>query len=360
MDTKIIEFIDETYHVEIPIRFGSYDYAKTLGKGSFSVVVLVKNRITDTIHACKVVSRNLLVQNDIFDRFEQEVRILQGLNHPYIVKIEDCFFDEKNIYVIMEYCSKGELFSYIVREGPMKEETLRTMFRKIVEGLGYVHRHDIAHRDLKPENILLTEDYDPKIIDFGLCHVTDSLKLLETPCGSPFYAPPEIVAHEKYDGKLGDIWSLGVVFYTMATGSLPWTNANQTALFMQIIEANFSIPTNLSPPIQQLLAMMMMKDPKQRPTCEQILAMPWLADDFELDFLKPTSLKTKKNSTSASSFDSRSSITVARSSHPGKRVLVVKPDVAQYKTHRFSLNGKDIPNFNSIIRRVPPIKKIRV
>lgn len=280
MDTLDIT-LENDFVLQIPQKIGKYSIVRLIGTGSFSAVVLVRinsptpNPISDSANdktfACKVVSRVRLVQERNMNRFEQEIRILQSLHHPNIVHVEEIVYIEDYICIIMEYCEKGEIFNHIVQNGAFSEKDCIQIFKKIVEAVKYIHDHNIAHRDLKPENILLTDDNEPKLADFGLCHMTDPNILLKTPCGSPFYAPPEILNSQPYDGKKADMWSLGIVLFTMATGSLPWTQLSQTHLFKQIREADITIPTSLSISCQNLLKKLLVQDPSKRPTCEEVL-----------------------------------------------------------------------------------------
>ncbi|OHT13330.1 CAMK family protein kinase [Tritrichomonas foetus] len=273
--------LNDLYPLTIPPRIGKYICIEEIGIGSFSAVILVRHYQTNEKFACKVVSRQLLVEERVMNRFEQELRIHQSLKHENIVQILDIVYAEQFIAIILENCKNGELFKRIVAEGAFMEDEIKRIFRQIIEGTRFIHQHNIAHRDLKPENILLNENNVPKICDFGLCHITSPVTLLSTPCGSPFYAPPEIISNKEYDGKKADIWSLGVVLYTMATGSLPWTEVNQTKLFSQITNAIFQIPLHLSCNLQQLIKSMINKDPSKRPNCEQILASQFLSDEQE-------------------------------------------------------------------------------
>jgi serine/threonine protein kinase len=262
--------------LHVPKRFGRYEYVKTLGCGGSSAVILVRNVVSLTLFACKVVSRQHLIAENIFERFEQEVRLLPALNHPNIVRFEKILFHPELIFLIMEYCSQGDLFSQIVTNGLFPENRAADIMRQIAEGVRYIHEKDIAHRDLKPENILLDSEFTAKIADFGLCHVDSSKVLLKTPCGSPFYAPPEIISNQCYDGKSADIWSLGVMLFTMVTGTLPWSSDNQAELFRQIKEAEVEIPPILSPLLQDLLRNMLQRDPSQRIGITEVLASQWL------------------------------------------------------------------------------------
>lgn len=351
--------IDDGNVLKIPRKFGKYNYIRTIGNGSFSAVILVSHFQTQERYACKVVSRQLLVEQNVFDRFEQEVRILESLRHPNIVKMDEIVFGPELIFLIMEYCSRGELFKHIVTQGALEEAEVCSLFRQITQGLAFVHSRDIAHRDLKPENILLDENFVPKLADFGLCHQTSAKALLMTPCGSPFYAPPEIISNQKYDGKKADIWSLGVVLYTMSTGALPWTETNQTQLFLQIQEAEINIPPQLTPPLQQILSMMLSREPEQRPSCEQLLAMPWLSveDDLEL-VMSTSSLRSRVNTSSTKSTDDAWKAT---QSGAMKKPLNVRPPNQLDKANTNTLSQASVmAPISSLVRKVPPNGRRRI
>ena len=355
--------LDEQNVLKIPKQFGKYELIKKIGAGSFSAVVLCRHIQTRIYYACKVVSRALLVEQHIFDRFEQEVRILQSFKHPNIVHVEQIVFTEENIYLVMEYCAKGELFKHIVNTGPLEESEARRLFRQMTEGLEFVHAHNIAHRDLKPENILLDQDMNAKLADFGLCHATSAEQLLLTPCGSPFYAPPEIISNVKYDGKKADIWSLGVVLYTMATGSLPWTETNQTQLFIQIQEADIIIPPRLNPALRNLLDAMIQRDPSRRPSCKEILQSEWVTCDEE-EVLDPRGSAKMKRALSMSDKPRRTddSAKATQSNVFTRRPSDARPVGASQLTKNTpqSASFSQVASIGTLIRKVPSSGKKRV
>ena len=264
--------------IEIPPQVDKYDFIRIIGTGSFSVVALVVNRITHENFACKIVPRQMLVELQIFDRFEREVRIMQTMRHPSIVQLFDVLYDTNVIYLIMEYCSNGELFTMLTDNGRLDEHTARKMFGQIVDGLKYIHSRNVVHRDMKPENILLDESWNVKITDFGFCHQTLPNALLSTPCGSPCYAPPEVLSQRPYDGKKADVWSLGVVLYAMMTAALPWRQQNQAKLVEEIIAADYRIPQYVSKVVSGLIRGMLQADPDARFSIDDIAKHPWVAD----------------------------------------------------------------------------------
>jgi serine/threonine protein kinase len=212
----------------------------------------------------------------MFTRFEQEVRILQTLRHPSIVQLVDVVYDSSLIFLIMEYCSRGELFAFIASHGRLTPMVAKHLFSQIVDAMVYIHA-----RDIKPENVMLDENINAKIIDFGLCHSATPSALLETPCGTILYAPPELLLRQKYDGKLGDVWSLGVVLYAMMVGELPWASTNQQELCREICAGEFEVPMWVRGDARGLIQRMMQVDPANRPSMAQIAADPWLGERRE-------------------------------------------------------------------------------
>jgi serine/threonine protein kinase len=179
----------------------------------------------------------------------------------------------------MEYCSGGELFQYLVDHGRLVDPMCRQMFSAIVDAVSYLHARGIAHRDLKPENILFTDHFSPKIADLGLCHLVTSDSLMQTPCGSPHYAAPEVLLCKGYDGRASDVWSLGVVLFVMATAKLPWRSTTNADLFREIGEGEFTVPAFLSPPLKALIRRMMNPRAGERPTIAEIASDPYLMSD---------------------------------------------------------------------------------
>ena len=328
--------------LNIPKIIGKYEYIKVIGYGSFSIVLLVQNKKGENF-ACKVVSRELLNELNIFNRFEQEVRIMEQFKHPNIASVQEIVYSNDFIFIIMDYYKRGELFSYILNSGYLSEMDIKKILKQLLEAVSYIHSKDISHRDIKPENILLDSDLVVKLADFGLCHETHCNLLLNTPCGSPFYASPEIIENKPYDGKKSDIWSIGIVLFTMATGTLPWINTNQQKLFEEIIKVEINIPKLVSPPIQNLISLMIQKDPKLRPSAKELLNHPWLIEDdfFIFKSLNKIIKQIKLNNNKINSADS--AIKYLQSS---KKNLIIRPIKNQNEINDDSFIKK-IPNLNS-------------
>uniref|UniRef100_A0A8B9JU63 non-specific serine/threonine protein kinase n=1 Tax=Astyanax mexicanus TaxID=7994 RepID=A0A8B9JU63_ASTMX len=256
-------------------HIGNYRLLKTIGKGNFAKVKLARHILT---------GREVrLVQKCLF----REVRIMKGLNHPNIVQLFEVIETEKTLYLIMEYASGGEVFDYLVAHGRMKEKEARAKFRQIVSAVHYCHQKNIVHRDLKAENLLLDADSNIKIADFGFSNEFTLGNKLDTFCGSPPYAAPELFQGKKYDGPEVDIWSLGVILYTLVSGSLPFDGQNLKELRERVLRGKYRVPFYMSTDCEGILRRFLVLNPTKRCTLEQIMKDKWMNVGHEGDELKP-------------------------------------------------------------------------
>jgi serine/threonine protein kinase len=166
----------------------------------------------------------------------------------------------------MEHVEGGELFDYIVKKGRLAETEAIGFFQQIIFGIDHCHKHLICHRDLKPENLLLDKHRNVKIADFGMASIQVPSKMLETSCGSPHYASPEVILGIKYDGTCADVWSCGVILYALITGNLPFDDENIRKLLTKVKSGVFSIPNYVSEKARDLISNMIVVDPAVRYT----------------------------------------------------------------------------------------------
>ncbi|XP_078466363.1 MAP/microtubule affinity-regulating kinase 3-like isoform X5 [Lampetra planeri] len=267
-------------------RVGNYRLLKTIGKGNFAKVKLAKHTLTGQEVAVKIIDKTQLNTSSLQKLF-REVRIMKVLNHPNIVKLFEVIEMEKTLYLVMEYSSGGEVFDYLVAHGRMKEKEARAKFRQIVSAVQYCHQKHIVHRDLKAENLLLDADMNIKIADFGFSNEFTLGSKLDTFCGSPPYAAPELFQGKKYDGPEVDVWSLGVILYTLVSGSLPFDGQNLKELRERVLRGKYRIPFYMSTDCENLLKRFLVLHPLKRGSLEQIMKDRWMNVGHEDDELKP-------------------------------------------------------------------------
>ncbi|PAA52269.1 hypothetical protein BOX15_Mlig029371g1 [Macrostomum lignano] len=198
-------------------QIGKYRLLKTIGKGNFAKVKLAKHVNTGEEVAIKIIDKTRLDQSSL-QKLHREVCIMKMLDHPNVVKLYEVISAEKTMYLVMEYASGGEVFDYLVAHGRMKEKEARVKFRQIVSAVQYCHQKRIVHRDLKAENLLLDADMNIKIADFGFSNEYNIGQKLNTFCGSPPYAAPELFQGKKYEAPR---WTCGA----WASFSTPWSAA---------------------------------------------------------------------------------------------------------------------------------------
>ncbi|ELK01239.1 MAP/microtubule affinity-regulating kinase 3, partial [Pteropus alecto] len=279
---SIASCADEQPHI------GNYRLLKTIGKGNFAKVKLARHILTGREVAIKIIDKTQLNPTSLQKLF-REVRIMKILNHPNIVKLFEVIETDKTLYLIMEYASGGEVFDYLVAHGRMKEKEARAKFRQIVSAVQYCHQKRIVHRDLKAENLLLDADMNIKIADFGFSNEFTVGSKLDTFCGSPPYAAPELFQGKKYDGPEVDVWSLGVILYTLVSGSLPFDGQNLKELRERVLRGKYRIPFYMSTDCENLLKRFLVLNPIKRGTLELDASDSSSSSNLSLAKVRPSS-----------------------------------------------------------------------
>lgn len=305
-----------------------YAVGRTIGEGTFGKVVKGIHKLTGLPVAIKILEKERIVDLADVERVKREIHILTRVRHPNVIRLFEVIDSPRHIFLIMEHCSSGELFDYIVAQGRVKEDQACRIFHQIINGVDYFHQKGIIHRDLKPENLLLCQnpgaasgsgaasagsnnDYLLKIVDFGLGNVTKHGKLLKTACGSPCYAAPEMIAGKRYVGQGSDLWSahtalktvcvspacesavahtptlsrfcscalrsLGVILFALVCGYLPFEDGNTARLYEKIMQGEYEIPEFVSGEARDLIQKLLTTDPRKRYNAEQVRRHPWYA-----------------------------------------------------------------------------------
>ncbi|XP_069916235.1 serine/threonine-protein kinase BRSK2 isoform X2 [Oryctolagus cuniculus] len=242
--------------------------------GGTGLVKLGIHCVTCQKVAVKIVNREKLSES-VLMKVEREIAILKLIEHPHVLKLHDVYENKKYLYLVLEHVSGGELFDYLVKKGRLTPKEARKFFRQIISALDFCHSHSICHRDLKPENLLLDERNNIRIADFGMASLQVGDSLLETSCGSPHYACPEVIRGEKYDGRKADVWSCGVILFALLVGALPFDDDNLRQLLEKVKRGVFHMPHFIPPDCQSLLRGMIEVDAARRLTLEHIQKHTW-------------------------------------------------------------------------------------
>ncbi|WEW54821.1 hypothetical protein PRK78_000246 [Emydomyces testavorans] len=300
--------------------FGDYILGQTLGEGEFGKVRLGWKRDGTVQVAIKLIRRETLGSNPSrLPKIHREIAILRELSHPNIVRLHEMVETDRHIGIILEYASGGELFDYILNQRYLKDNAARRLFAQLVSGVGYLHKKGIVHRDLKLENLLLDRNRNIIITDFGFANTfnpADELSeeieynlanrefvkrmrldrpdasgmrrgdLMQTSCGSPCYAAPELVVSDSlYTGRKVDVWSCGVILYAMLAGYLPFDDDpanpdgdNINLLYKYIVTTPLTFPEYVTPHARDLLRRILVADPRKRADLFEVARHSWLAE----------------------------------------------------------------------------------
>ena len=246
------------------IEIGDYVIVKKIGKGSFSSVFECYHKTTKVSYAIKVIyTKNL--NEKVLENLLNEIDVLIKIDHPNIIKLYDTFKTEKNTFLILEYCSEGDLYNYMKTNGKLSESESKRFFIQITQALYFLWMNNLIHRDIKPHNILLTSSGILKVADFGFVKYLENTTMMDTLCGSPLYMAPEILKYQKYNAKI-DLWSMGVVLFEMLTNRPPFVADNIIHLIKVIETTTLKIPDDiiLSKNCIDLLKSLLVPDPDLR------------------------------------------------------------------------------------------------
>ena len=268
MDTVTLELIETK----------DYLVGEKLGSGGFSEVYRAIHKPTKIEVAIKVIQKNKMPK----EIFQRELRILSMLDHPFCCSLYESFEDDHFWYIVMEKMQGNTLLNEINKTYGLTENKSRHVFCQLICALDYLHKElHIAHRDIKAENIMFDRKGNIRLIDFGLGnqYVSEG-DFLKTACGSPAYAPPEMLTGKPYNDE-ADVWSSGIVLYAMLTGRLPFQDGNIQNLMKKIVYSDPIYPPTMSDDARNLLKRLLEKDPAQRITITEITESQWFKRNEE-------------------------------------------------------------------------------
>jgi len=255
-----------------------YGFGKVLGQGSFGKVRLAWQRLAGTKVAIKSYEKSKMTEPQHWKRVQQEIKLMEKLNHPHIIQMLEMIDSPKRIHIVMEHAGGGNLCTYVKQRKRLAEPEARKIFIQLLLGIEYMHDLGIIHRDIKLENVLFDDDRNMKLVDFGFSVACrDPNKRLKIFCGTPSYMAPEIVQRQEYLGRPVDVWSLGVLLYACLCGCFPFTAKSYPELYKKIAAAQLRFPDHLSHASQNLLRRMLHPDPTKRLSLARIRRHPWAA-----------------------------------------------------------------------------------
>ncbi|KAF2215997.1 hypothetical protein CERZMDRAFT_65357, partial [Cercospora zeae-maydis SCOH1-5] len=308
------------------VKFGDYLLGQTIGEGEFGKVKMGWKKDSTVQVAIKLIRKESLAGNNTrLPKIYREISILRELQHPNIVRLHEFVETERHMGIILEYASGGELFDYILNHRYLKDPAARRLFAQLVSGVGYLHKKGIVHRDLKLENLLLDRNKHIIITDFGFANTFDPNDelgddveariadkeyvkrygydkvipwqdgregghrrgdLMQTSCGSPCYAAPELVVSDGlYTGRKVDVWSCGVILYAMLAGYLPFDDDpanpegdNINLLYKYIVSTPLTFPEYVTPHARDLLRRILVPDPRRRADLFEVARHSWLSE----------------------------------------------------------------------------------
>jgi len=245
------------------VRIDDFERLKVLGRGSFGKVMMVRHKVTREIYAMKILKKSSIMARNQVEHTKSERRILESLQHPFLVTLRYAFQSKDKLYFVLDYFQGGELFFHLKNVRRFPEEVARLYTAEIALALGHLHKLGYVYRDLKPENILLDQSGHVCLTDFGLSKDVEPGDKANTFCGTPEYLAPEIVAGHGHD-KAVDWWSLGILLYELTVGIPPFYDANPNDMYNKIQRGILRFPPFLSEQCKSMIVALLNRTPEKR------------------------------------------------------------------------------------------------
>lgn len=271
------------YPINISVTLHNYTVVYRISCGSTCVVLLVEDQKTHLCYSAKIMSKKDIENRHMTNSIENEVKVLQMLDHPHIIKIED-FFEytnengEEYYVMILEYCSNGDLLSYATGQGFKSETEKKKIIQGFLEAVEYLHSNGISHGDIKSENILLDEHSSPKLCDFGFCR-TSLIAGDDCKNGTLYYAAPELFSKGQFDTLKTDIYAVGITLYSLSELQFPFKDGDQNFIVRQIISGCLSIRNGMDENLVRLVKKCTAMNPQERPTIDDIIHDEYFASE---------------------------------------------------------------------------------
>ena len=254
--TQMIEGTDK-------VSVADFELLKVLGRGSFGKVMQVRRKKDGKVYAMKILKKKAMIQRHQVDHLKTERKILQSLQHPFLMKLRFAFQTSEKLYFVLDFYRGGELFFHLKTHRKFQVPLARLYVGEIALALGHLHKLGFIYRDLKPENILLDDDGHVCLTDFGLSTQIDPDSKTSTFCGTPEYLAPEVITAVGHD-KAVDWWSLGILLYELTVGIPPFYSQNVHEMYHSIQFGLLKFPKWLPDPCKNIIIALLDRDPEAR------------------------------------------------------------------------------------------------
>ncbi|XP_064860663.1 ribosomal protein S6 kinase-related protein [Oncorhynchus nerka] len=256
-------FLPEFPHRAVP----GHQHFQVLGyiaKGSFGPILKVKDKAKQKTYAVKVIPKSEILRLGVLEQSKEEVIVQRQVRHPFVHDLQDCWQTQRHLYIMCDYCSTGDLYTYWVMIGQFSEDAVRVFAAELGCALGFLHDVGIIHRDVKMENILLTDQGHLRLADFGLSRRLERGGRAFTICGTIQYMAPEVLSGGPYS-HAADWWSLGILLFSLVTGKFPvLPEPDHYSMLRRVRCFPYDIPLSFSPPLALLITELLCKTPTRR------------------------------------------------------------------------------------------------
>ena len=284
---KLSNYIKYYYYLNNnypPSDISFYKFGRVIGKGAFGKVNIGLHILTGRIVAIKSFNKTKFTKESYKNKIMNEINLMKNLKHFSVVKLLDTIETEKYILLIMENVLGGDLLTFIKKRNKLQEKTAKFIFKQLLQSIKYIHSKNIVHRDIKLDNILIDLNNNIKLCDFGVgkC-ITNNNEILSEQCGTPAYIAPEVVSGDGYSGFPVDIWSSGIVLYSLLMGSIPFKAQNLNELQGLIMSENYKQIEGISKNASDLLSKLLEINPNKRINVDEALNHPWFSENIDED-----------------------------------------------------------------------------
>ncbi|XP_006899244.1 PREDICTED: aurora kinase B [Elephantulus edwardii] len=271
---KMTENRNGTPRLMRSFTINDFEIGRPLGKGKFGNVYLAREKKSQFIVALKVLFKSQIEKEGVEHQLRREIEIQAHLQHPNILRLYNYFYDQRRVYLILEYAPRGELYKELQKCRTFDEQRTATIMEELADALMYCHSKKVIHRDIKPENLLLGLRGELKIADFGWSVHAPSLRR-KTMCGTLDYLPPEMIEGRTHNEKV-DLWCIGVLCYELLVGNPPFESASHNETYRRIVKVDLKFPTSVPIGAQDLISKLLKHNPAERLPLAQVSIHPWV------------------------------------------------------------------------------------